>query len=232
MPSYPVATNRELLPPLRMVDAGACRANLATMKAIPLLLLVPAILLADDFKLRDGTEYKGVKIVRSDAAGIVIETDAGLLNVKFAELPADVQKKYGYDAEKIAAEKAKMEADLAKAREIAAQKLAAKKDQVRISAVIIQVLPGGLLVRCHEPEYVASGLGRVGGAAAAEIKATPGRAEEVYGTFYVVGHPRLKSKVDREYIDVDATDAGKFTYEGGDGSSHTIKKYKVAEAFE
>lgn len=55
----------------------------------------------------DGTTYKAVRILKVDPDGLMIEYapptgGLGLRKVKFANLPAELQSKYGYDAEKSA----------------------------------------------------------------------------------------------------------------------------------
>lgn len=61
------------------------------------------ILFADDFKLSDGKEYKGVTVSRVDPDGIAVVTDSGIEKIYFVNLPAEIQKKYGYDPAKAAA---------------------------------------------------------------------------------------------------------------------------------
>ncbi len=76
---------------------------------IPLAILAvlsASIALADDFKTTDGKEYKNVTVTRVEPDGIVITHRAGVAKIRFTELPTDVQKRFGYDAEKIEAERA------------------------------------------------------------------------------------------------------------------------------
>jgi hypothetical protein len=65
---------------------GETRATFAI-----LILCCASIVLADDFKTVDGKEYKNVTVSR-------IEPD-GIVKIPFAELSAEIQKKYGYNAE-------------------------------------------------------------------------------------------------------------------------------------
>lgn len=211
------------------------------MKALlPAVLSLVMVAQADDFKLVDGTEYKGAKVTRTDADGIQIETDSGVAKIKFASLSADVQKRYGYDAEKIAAEAkrvadAKREADAKVAAEHAA-KLAALKDASRIKGPIVQIIPQGLLVESREPvdTFVPSGLQSVGGAfSVGSTSVAPeevDRTERIFGTFLIVGHPEMKRKVDADWIDVDAVAVGTFSFEDTTGVRRTIKKFKVVNA--
>jgi hypothetical protein len=59
--------------------------------------------LAEDFKTVTGKEYKDATVSRVEADGIVLKTKAGISKVYFAELPKDVQERFHYDSEKIAA---------------------------------------------------------------------------------------------------------------------------------
>src|SRR5438132_7825597 len=76
---------------------------------IPLAILAAlsaSIALADDFKTIDGKEYKNATVNHVEPDGIVITHSFGILKIPFTELPMDVQKRFGYDAEKIEAERA------------------------------------------------------------------------------------------------------------------------------
>jgi len=59
--------------------------------------------LADDFKTVNGKEYKNATVSRVEADGLVLRTGSGVVKVYFAELPKEVQQRFGYDPEKIAA---------------------------------------------------------------------------------------------------------------------------------
>ena len=59
--------------------------------------LSASLALADDFKTVNGKEYKNAAVTRVEPDGIVIKFHGGIVKLQFAELPADVQKKYGYD---------------------------------------------------------------------------------------------------------------------------------------
>jgi TPR repeat protein len=55
-----------------------------------------------DLRTTDGHEYQGVRIVRSDQAGITIKHSAGIGTIPWTTLPELVQKKLGYDAAAVA----------------------------------------------------------------------------------------------------------------------------------
>jgi hypothetical protein len=75
-----------------------------TVKTLTLLTIcVTSIALADDFKTVNGKEYKNPKVSRVEPDGIVIAFSGGIVKLPFTELPADVQKKYGYNSSAAAA---------------------------------------------------------------------------------------------------------------------------------
>ena len=75
--------------------------------ALAILAAVYAsIALADDFKTINGKEYKDATVSRVEPDGIVVKTKSGISKIYFIELPKEVQKRFGYDADKLEAEKA------------------------------------------------------------------------------------------------------------------------------
>ena len=69
------------------------------MKVLPFLLLCfTTVVLADDFKLVSGKEYKNVTVTRVEPDGIVLKTKSGISKVYFVELPKDVQERFHYNA--------------------------------------------------------------------------------------------------------------------------------------
>jgi hypothetical protein len=63
---------------------------------LAIMALCASIALADDFKTTDGKEYKNVKVSRVEPDGIVVITKTGISKIYFAELPQEIQNKYGY----------------------------------------------------------------------------------------------------------------------------------------
>ena len=57
---------------------------------------------ADDFKTVAGKEYKDVTVSRVEPDGILLTGKSGISKVYFAELPKDVQERFGYDLQKAA----------------------------------------------------------------------------------------------------------------------------------
>jgi thioredoxin 1 len=69
------------------------------MKVLPLLILCFTTgILADNFKLVTGKEYKNVTVSRVEPDGIVLKTKSGISKVYFVELPKDVQERFHYNA--------------------------------------------------------------------------------------------------------------------------------------
>lgn len=61
---------------------------------------------AEDITTRDGRTFKDVKILNHDAAAIEIMNSTGVVRLPLANLPDDVQKKFGYDPANAAAQAA------------------------------------------------------------------------------------------------------------------------------
>jgi hypothetical protein len=59
-----------------------------------------SLAVADDFKTLAGKEYKNATVSRVEPDGIVLTSKAGISKVYFAELPKDVQERFGYDPQK------------------------------------------------------------------------------------------------------------------------------------
>ena len=74
--------------------------------ALSIFALSAYLALAEDFKTINGREYKNATVSHIEADGIVLKTKSGISKVYFVELPKDVQKRFGYDTDKIAAEQA------------------------------------------------------------------------------------------------------------------------------
>src|SRR6266478_9804218 len=68
------------------------------MKILASILCFASVVLADDFKLVTGKEYKNVTVTRVEPDGIVLKTKSGISKVYFVELPNDVQQRFHYNA--------------------------------------------------------------------------------------------------------------------------------------
>jgi hypothetical protein len=97
--------------------------------ALSIFALSASLALAEDFKTVNGKEYKNAQVSRVESDGIVVVTKSGIAKVYFIELPKEVQKRFGYDTDKIEAEQAAAKAAEEKRVEeqIAAERERAKK---------------------------------------------------------------------------------------------------------
>ena len=86
-----------------------------------MIVCFASIALADDFKTTAGKEYKNATVTRVEPDGVVITFHGGIAKIFFVELPKDVQKRFGYDTDKIEAEQA------AEAKRVEEQKAAQRQ---------------------------------------------------------------------------------------------------------
>src|SRR5467141_2559729 len=68
------------------------------MKILASILCFASVVLADDFKVIDGKEYKNVTVSRVEPDGIVLRTKSGISKLYFVELPKEVQERFHYNA--------------------------------------------------------------------------------------------------------------------------------------
>ena len=75
------------------------------LSKILLVVCLASVSLADDFKTTNGKEFKNVTVSSQEPDGIVVTNAKAGLMVKlyFAELPKDVQERFGYKPEKAVA---------------------------------------------------------------------------------------------------------------------------------
>jgi thioredoxin-like negative regulator of GroEL len=74
------------------------------MRTLPFLILCfGSVVLADDFKLISGKEYKNVTVSRVEPDGIVLKSKSGISKVYFVELSKEVQERFQYNAANAAA---------------------------------------------------------------------------------------------------------------------------------
>ena len=71
-----------------------------------LIVCVASLVLADDYKTLSGKEYKNAKVSRVEPDGVVLIHKFGITKVYFTELSKEDQRLFGYDADKLAAERA------------------------------------------------------------------------------------------------------------------------------
>jgi hypothetical protein len=105
------------------------------MRCSRLLILIAcsaSIALADDFKTIDGKEYKNVTVSRAEPDGIVVTGKAGISKIYFAELPQEIQKKFGYKPQAAADyQKQAYEAGAARAQQISQQQQTQAEERAR-----------------------------------------------------------------------------------------------------
>jgi len=80
------------------------RRNREKYILVILIVCCASVALAEDFRTIKGKEYKNATVTRVDADGIVVRTTRGISRLYFAELPDDVQARFGHDPAKIEAE--------------------------------------------------------------------------------------------------------------------------------
>jgi hypothetical protein len=88
-----------------------------------LILSFISVAQADDFKTVTGKEYKDATVTRVEPDGIVLTNKAGISKVYFAELPKDVQERFGYDPRRAADYSAQQSAGLDQVRKQQAEAL-------------------------------------------------------------------------------------------------------------
>jgi hypothetical protein len=83
-------------------------------KALTFLVLsFASAAFSEDFKTLNGKEYKDATISRVEPDGIVLKTKSGITKVYFAELPKEVQNRFGYDPQKASAHSAEQASNYA-----------------------------------------------------------------------------------------------------------------------
>ena len=199
-------------------------------------------LLADDFTLVNGKQYKGVIVESVEPDGITVMTDSGVEKLNFAVLPKDVQQKYNYNpqaATTYSAQSAQAQQALfqqaqqetvAQAQQTAQTQqaeLAAKEDaakpQTRIIGNVEQINNSGILVKYYlDADWVATG----GAQTLARSGKNRPKITEKFGEYFITGHPKQAELVDGDGIDVDAVADGRYS-----DSSETYAQFKVIKAY-
>jgi hypothetical protein len=178
---------------------------------------------ADDFKLTDGREYKGVTVTRAEPDGIMVMTDSGIEKIPFSLLPKEVQTKYGYDPQKAAQFQAEEKAVSIQRLAVATQQTVAadaakqaKEEEVELARKakllnleIDQVIPGGIMATLTEEDYLTGGgiSYSDSGGKPIFVKGVTGKAE---------GEQMFALKAYRD---------GTYTYSDTQGASRTVEKW-------
>ncbi len=202
-----------------------------------------------DITTRSGVTYERCKVTRVEPDGISVFHSKGIAKIAFPDLPAEYQEKYGFDPERATLYSSKMAATRQKAAAASREreaKLRAEQDRMteieakkqnarRIRGHVIQATSSGLLVKAAGPSLVvASSSAAIGGGGAVYSPPDPkgkGRPRSAYGRFWLVDHPKSKTTVDGDYIDVDAYEDGTHSYTTVLRSSSRVKRYVVIKAY-
>jgi hypothetical protein len=90
-------------------------------------LLAASLARAEDWKTANGKTYRGVKVLAHTSTTVTILDQDGGATLNLADLPPDIQQKYGFDPKAAAVEKARADAEKAKEDAAAAEVAAAVK---------------------------------------------------------------------------------------------------------
>lgn len=77
--------------------------------------------LGDDFTTLTGKEYKNARVSRIEPDGVVLVCKSGVVKVYFAELPKEIQERFGYDPNRAAIEEKSLEEKLIQEQKAAEQ---------------------------------------------------------------------------------------------------------------
>ncbi len=136
------------------------------MAGLFLSLAIQLAAFADDTKLdslttTDGKTYTNITIKRSDPSGIDIVYSAGAVHLLFANLPKEIQDKYGYDPAKAQAFLAQKAVESQNANAELQNQLIDQENQqllmksaFRIYGKVDQFTPDGSLCHCSVVNYV------------------------------------------------------------------------------
>jgi hypothetical protein len=133
------------------------RVNPQKTTIVILAALAASIVLADDFKTINGKEYKNVTVSRVEPDGIVLKSKSGISKVYFTELPAEIQKKYGYDPQAAAAQSAPQDANGTACLDVATARSALNSGGASLAAGARAEKSGdSATAALHTREYAAS----------------------------------------------------------------------------
>jgi hypothetical protein len=103
------------------------RCQLMKIAVLVLILTAASAVFADEFTLKDGTQYKGIQVTRTEPDGLVVTTANGIVKLFFTDLPKEVQEKYHYDPKKAEAFRFRLDA----ARDAAAEEVSLATERER-----------------------------------------------------------------------------------------------------
>ena len=102
-----------------------------------------------------------------------------------------------------------------------AAKQEAAAPRITLVGRVVEKVSGGLIVHCEPFRPVASGMASIGGGGG--VSMPMGNESEVFGDFFVKGHPGAAALVDGDRVDVKVIAAGQHRDEDG----QTLRAYKV-----
>ncbi len=191
-----------------------------TQLIVPLLLWATAASSAETWRI-DNETYAEVKVLNVSSMGVTIE----FLDLSRRPHKKTIPFEKLSDFQQVHFKKVLAEETLAEEK----NRKAADNGSVRIKGRVIQIKDEGFMIECQSRIPVTSSMGSVGGgghlppADSSDVN----RPHSVQGIFFVTGHPSQSTKVDNEWIDVDAIEDGVYNYTGTDGLAHRVKKFKV-----
>jgi hypothetical protein len=166
------------------------------MKTILLILLSITLLHAEDWTTTTGKIFHSVSVVKVMPTSVIITSTEGTAIVHLADLPAALQKKFGYDPVALATADNQRAKDVAAIEALAKQKKA--RESIEAQAVLIDGVVlnkdanGVLLVECIAPEPVHIDETDMRGAmSSGTIKQLQAPAQKppgptpIYGTFFL-----------------------------------------------
>ncbi len=202
---------------------------------LPLALVMAAgIALADDFVTLDGKKHTGT-VSRVEPDGIVIVTDDGIEKIPFADLPAAIRQKYGYNPAGAAAFQNAV-ANAAAQREAEVQQATAQ-DQATNEALTEQQRATAKAYQAATAQ--AAFDNPLGHAATLDIAGTVIQrvsdgfiVDARYGkadTVFIEMDLSLNDLFDNSKITTPVVSDGTYDYATTDGSESVIPKLKVAK---
>lgn len=217
------------------------------MKSLIVLLIcsfATAHLLADDFKLSDGREYKDVTVSRTEPDGLVVVTDNGIEKLPFELLPKDVQQKYNYDPKKAAAyaqanaaaqhslyqqnqQELKNQSEQAKEQ---AKELQEKSDAAAAAAASATPAPGSVgtldMPAYSNVRVVGKVLQKIDEGLLVDCdRIGTKKAGDDPMIILLKSYPGYANAVDGDKINVAASIGGTFQYDIVNGTSSTVRVY-------
>jgi len=196
------------------------------MKRILLVIIVlSASVKADDITTISGKKYTSVAVSYCDPLCVTVTTDSGIERIPFAELPADLRQKYGYDETKaVAFQKSEVNAT--------ANRLAAKEIQKIVEESIV-LLHGKIIQRVGKGALIAGYI----------WKAEYGQQEAIAGGYKWrpeygrrnLSEPVFVDEVSNNAVDGDAFSEvvlpyGTYKYEATSGAGKTVRAFTISKS--